>query len=419
MTTPRHPMWLIRACWRSGTVGLLMLLVLGGCGRSPEPPATPAGLANAELSRQIETARSEVLSNRTSGAAWGRLGQCFEAAEFFPEARICYAQAEALDTGSARWPHLLGLLLLQESPEDALVQLARAVAVAEPTNDFSRVRLVQALVERGRFAEATNHLAVLLTNQATHPAARLELARVRLAEGRATEAIDLLTPCLTNPYTARPAVLLLSQCRVRVGDAPAAAALASKAATMPRPFNWPDPYSREVQNLRQDLARQVERVNSLVIQRRFDQAEELLKPLIERSSDHPEVLLVLGRVRLQQGRCDEAEAAISRHLEATPSSLNGLIQLGLALMCQSRWTDAGKVFGRAVELKPDFAQAHFNLGMARIRTGDTAGAIASLREALRCSPGDARAHSVLADALASSGQTEEAAFHRERARSLK
>lgn len=404
--------------FRPGGLHFALILFFAGCSRAPVPPPVPAASANPELHLQIENARREVLRTPDSGGAWGRLGQSFEAAEFPSEARACYAQAGTLDPASPRWPHLLGLLELEEDPESALLELARAVPLSGATNDASRVRLAQALVERGRFAEATNHLAALLRSQPAHPAARLELARVWMTEGRAAEAADLLSPCLTNPYTARPAVLLLSQARARTGDAVAASALAGRAASMPRPFDWPDPFQREVQDLRQDRARAVERVNALLIQRRVADAEAIALRLVERHPDDPEVLLVLGRLRLQQGQCVESESVLRRHLLARPGSLNGLIQLGLALMCQSRWTDATEVFGSAVAAKPDFAQAHVNLGLARSRAGNAAGAIASLREALRCSPGEARTHSLLAEELARSGQADEAAQHRERARLL-
>lgn len=399
-------------------LSLIGLMLMASCSPSPEPPGLPPSMANAELQQRIGQARREVIGESGSGPAWGRLGQCFEAAELLSEARVCYARAAVLDPTSARWPHLLGLLELQESPEAALGHLARAMPLAGPTNDAPRVRLAQALVERGRFADATNLLASLLQSQPLHPAARLELARVRLAEGQGAQAAELLTPCLTNPYTARPAALLLSQVRAREGDNAAAAALASKAASMPRPFDWPDPFQREVQDLRQDRARTVERVNFLMIQRRLPDAESLLQPLVERYPDDSEVLLVLGRLRLQQGQCTEAERVLGRHLEVQPRSLNGYIQLGLAFMCQSRWGDAAVTFGRAVEVKPDFAQAHVNLAVARSRAGDGAGAIRSLQAALRCSPGEARTHRLLAEELERGGQPQEAAHHRDRARIL-
>jgi tetratricopeptide (TPR) repeat protein len=378
----------------------------------------PAASANVEMLQVIARARAEVVAEQKSGAAWGRLGQAFEAGEFPAQARDCYARAAEFEPMSARWPHLLGLLQLQDSPTAALTNLALATRRADPTNDAPRLRLAQALAERGRFAEATDQLAPLLAARPDHPAARLELARVRLAENQPAAAAELLTPCLTNPYTARPAVLLLSQARVRTGDAEGAGALARRAAAMPRPFDWPDPFLREVQALKQDRARLAERANVQVIQRRFLEAERTLTNLLAEFPDDPEALLVLGRLRLQQGRCADAEATLRRHLAAQTNSLNGLIQLGLALMCQSRWADAGEVFGRAVRVKPDFAQAHFNLGLARSRAGDPAGAIASLRETIRCSPGDANAHAVLAEELARTGAKEEADRHIERALSL-
>jgi hypothetical protein len=56
----------------------------------------------------------------------------------------------------------LSLLQLQDQPEEAIRGLARAAELAGSQPDAPRVRLMQALVERGRFDEAAGPIRALL-----------------------------------------------------------------------------------------------------------------------------------------------------------------------------------------------------------------------------------------------------------------
>ena len=169
---------------------------------------------------------------------------------------------------------------------------------------------------------------------------------------------------------------------------------------MPRPFDWPDPFLREVQALRNDREKMADQGNALIQQQRTKEAAPILAGMLKATPDDPEGLLLLGRLRYLEKNCPEAENALLRHLALQPNSLNGLMQLGLSLLCQQRWREAAEVFEKAVALKPDFAQGHSNLGYARSRSGDGGGAIRSYRTALRCNPGDVNLHISLAEELA-------------------
>jgi tetratricopeptide (TPR) repeat protein len=391
---------------------------LTGCERGVAPPQPSTASLDRPLASLIETSRQAVAAAPKSAEAWGRLGQVFHAAEFFADAQICYAKATELDMHSARWPHLLGLLQLQEKPDAAFASLARAVELTGNQPDAPRLRLAQALVERGRFDDAARHLDALLAAVPDHSGARLEKARVLFARGELDRAAEALQPCATNIFTRRPATLLLSQIRQRQGSVEMAAVLARSAAAQPRPFDWPDPWLREALSLRADRAKLEDQVNGLLMQQRLPQAEVALAKLLNTYPDDTEGLLLLGRLRYLERKCPEAEEAYRRHLTVQPSSLNGLIQLAIAILCQERWADAAAVLRQALALKPDFAQAHSNLGLALSRLGDRAGAITSYRDALRSNPGDVGAHLALADELQRAGQTGEAVQHIKRASEL-
>jgi tetratricopeptide (TPR) repeat protein len=313
---------------------------------------------------------------------------------------------------------LLALRQLREAPDEALKNLRRAVELSGVTNDASRLRLSQALTERGRLEESTHVLDGLLSVLPQHPAARLELARVSLTRGSVGDVPNLLVPSLTNPYTARPAHLLLAQALLRSGQAEASARHAQTAAALPKPFDWPDPFLREVQELRRDGRKMAEQVQQFMTERRWPEAEALVNDLLIRFPEDAEGMLLLGRIRLQQRRCDAAETLFRRVLNRQPESPLAWMQLGMSHYCQSQWKPAAVAFEQAVRLKADFGQAHFNLGMARIRLGDSAGAISSLREALRTTPGDPSIHVALAEELHRSGDPSGASQYLTRALAL-
>lgn len=408
---PRIPAPPGRASWRALLVAVAAAVITAckpAAPPSPQPPEARLDSLDPYLAAGIRGARSNVLASPLSAVAWGNLGQALHAAEFSSDAMFCYQRATELDPQSARWMHLLGLLQLQDAPDAALQSLARAVDLAGSETDAPRVRLAQAMVERGLHDEAVRHVQVLLVANPAHAAARLELARIQLARNQPDRADESLGPCLTNIFTARPAMLLLAQVRQRQGNGDEAAAISRRAMSMPRQFDWPDPFLRDVQSLRTDRQKLQDKVNALLMQQRLPEAGAALEKLFSAFPEDPESWLLLGRLRFQERKCDEAEQAYLRHLAMRTNSLNGLIQLALAQLCQQRWTNAVDTLQQAVKLKPDFAQAHFNLGYAWSRAGRSDAAILSYREALRCSPGDANAYAALGEELLRIGSRDEA-----------
>lgn len=408
----------MKRSFAAGAMTAAWLVLFSGCARSPEPPRVDVSSIDPALATNIQAARTAVVSAPKSADAWGKLGQAFHAAEFTGEAGLCYSNAAALDATSARWLYLLGTVELQETPESAIEHLTRAVQLGGVNVEAPRFALARALVERGRHDEALPHLQLLLAANPNHAAARLELGRVQVARGNVDEALRILQPALTNSFTARPAMLLLSQIEQRRGHAEVATQLARRAGMLPRPFDWPDPFLREVQNLRADRQRLADQANALIQQQRTRDAEAVLQRLLTSFPEDAEGLLLLGRLRYVEKNCAAAEQAYRKHLAVQPKSLNGLIQLALSLLCQQRWTDGIAVLEQTIALKPDFAQAHVNLGYARGRAGDSAGAIRAYREAIRCNPGDLSAHIALADELARAGQRSEAVATLDRASAI-
>ena len=373
---------------------VIAALLLAGCQRAAEPPTVSTASLDPALAALVTESRQAVLSAAKSSEAWGKLGQALHAAEFLPEARQCYRSAAELAPRSPRWPHLLGVLELADDFESGLRHLQRAVELGGAKSGASRLRLSQALLERGRNDEALVHLNLLLAQEPQSQSANLALARASVSGNQLEKAAAILegTP-------NREATLLLAQIRQRQGNVTESARLVRLAPTLQDTSQTSDPFLNEVLSLRADARSLADHANALLVQRKPAEAEAIITRLLQNYPGNPEGLLLLGRLRYQQQRCAEAEEVFRRHLAAQPQSLNGLLQLALAQFCQQRWSEASSSLKQAVALKPDSAPAHYNLGYALLRTGDAEGGIAALREAVRCDPGDARSRLALADAL--------------------
>ena len=384
-------------------------LLLAGCQRPAEPPTVSTASLDPALASLVTESRGAVLSAVKSAEAWGKLGQALHAAEFLPEARQCYRSAAELDPRSSRWPHLLGVLELADDFESGLRHLQRAVELGGVQSGASRLRIGQALLERGRNKEAIFQLNLLVTQDTPSQAASLGLARALVAGNEMEKAATIL-----QGIPSRDATMLLAQIRQRQGDAIESVRLVRLAPTLQDTQESPDPFLNEVLSLRADARSLADHANALLVQRRPADAEAIINRLLQNYPRNPEGLLLLGRLRYQQQRCGEAEEILRRHLAAQPESLNGLLQLALTQFCQQRWNEAASSLKQAVALKPDSAPAQYNLGYALLRTGDAEGGITALREAVRCDPGEARTRLALADALGRKGDFAEARRQLER-----
>src|ERR1051325_328785 len=129
-------------------VALFFAVMIAACSPTPKPPELPSASLDPSLASLIQTSRQAVLNAPISGEAWGKLGEAFHTADFFTEAQACYEKALELQPQSPKWPHLLGLLQLQNQPLTAMSNLQRAVSLDPAKADASRLHLARALIEQ-------------------------------------------------------------------------------------------------------------------------------------------------------------------------------------------------------------------------------------------------------------------------------
>lgn len=237
--------------------------------------------------------------------------------------------------------------------------------MATPAAD-PRLGQVEALLGRGRRAEAEALCRQILARQPADPGANFHLAMLAMTAGRPAEAL---------------------------------APMRIAAAAQPE---------------RGDLA-----LNLGAIHHQLGQLDEAVACYRRAAGLMPGMAMVqanLGHALKALGRLDEAEACCERAVALAPDDPFAHLHLGGLRLETGRFAEAGESYRRAIALRPDFAQAHLNLGVVESKLGRQDAALAAFREALRLQPDnlnaasnvvyvgnyrpDADARSVLADAQA-------------------
>lgn len=153
---------------------------------------------------------------------------------------------------------------------------------------------------------------------------------------------------------------------------------------------------------------QVGIATSLAIQRKFADAETLLRRLAARFPRAALVSFNLGNVQRDCGRIDEAIESYRAALEIDPQFVEARNSLANALHRLLRFDEAEREFRECIVAAPDHLIARCNLASVVIDLGRFGEAAAICREIIKLAPELPLAHSFLGAALDHQGRTLEA-----------
>jgi tetratricopeptide (TPR) repeat protein len=116
----------------------------------------------------------------------------------------------------------------------------------------------------------------------------------------------------------------------------------------------------------------------------------------------------LATLMARQQRLDEAELLLRPMVNAYPDNADPALSLGLLLAELGRIDEAAEQLLRAAALRPDAARIHFNLGLVLQQLGRLDQATAPLSRAAELAPDDPSTLHALADNLARRGRLQQA-----------
>ena len=306
-------------------------------------------------------------------AAYGSLGEIYQAYSLNAPARECYTNASALAPKDFRWIYLLAKLdQIEGLVEDAIHRYHIVTILLQPEFVPALVNLGNIYLEFNRLEDARTRFATAIQKAPNSAAAHYGLGQVALSQRNYAEAVEHFKKALAL--------------------APEANRIHYALAMAYRGLNNP-----EMAKLH--LAQQ-----GPVGVRVADPLMDRLVQLVEGARVH----LVRGKLALESKRYEEAAAEFRKAIEATPDSVPAHVNLGAALTQLGDQKGAAEEFRKALLIDPNNTNAHFNLAVLLANDKQHQQAIVHLQAVSNINPNDFGARFFLAQQLMRANRAEDA-----------
>lgn len=144
------------------------------------------------------------------------------------------------------------------------------------------------------------------------------------------------------------------------------------------------------------------------VENRLQEAQSILKRILESVPDQPAALNLLGVIANREGQSELAVSLITKAISKQPDYFKAHNNLGNVLERLGNLKDAADSYRKATDIEPGFALAHSNLGNVLKRMGEFDHAIESYKRTLAINPSLMAAQNNLGNALRELGKHEEA-----------
>jgi tetratricopeptide (TPR) repeat protein len=373
-------------------------------------PAVPTGKMDEEVRNRIGNASFNLGLHVRDASAWGDLGAIFFVHGFEAQSQVCFRNAERLDPGDYRWPYLLAVSLIYTDADEMIAAYQRA-ALRCGRQAHVRLRLAEALLDRGELDEADVQVQRVLADSPSNHRAQLAKARVLFAQGDFAEARTWAERSADGSGKRAPYLLLAQLCR-RLRDAEGEAKAVAALQKIPDGFTpWDDP---DITALRKDRATRVATPENLTQSGDAAMAMGILREIAVKS-DAPSAATSLAGPLIQEDKLSDAEALLSSQLSTSPSDERLRFLFGGVYYQQKKYSEAEAEYRRVIELKPDNVDAWFNLGLSLLKLGKPTEARDAFATTIRISPSRVSARINLAELLLAEGKNEQAIEHLEAA----
>ena len=305
-------------------------------------------------------------------AAYGALGEVYQAYSLNAPARECYLNASKLAPKDFRWIYLLAKLDQLEGRVDDAIQRFRAVNSLRPEFVAALVNLGNVYLELNRLDEAKTTFASALQKEANNPAAHYGLGQVALSKRTYAEAVEHFEKALALAPEAN---------RIHYALAMAYRGL------------------RNSEKTKFHLAQQ-----GTVGVRVADPMMDRLQELVQGARVH----LVRGKIALEAKRYEEAAREFRKAIAAQPDSVPAHINLGAALTQLGDLKGAAEQFEKALLIDPNNVNAHHNLAVLLANEKKHEQAIVHLEKVLSLHPTDLGSRFFLSQQLLRVNRAEEA-----------
>ena len=306
-------------------------------------------------------------------AAFGKLGQIYQAYGFDDAALACYTNASRLDSQPFQWFYFLGYLRHKNGDsEEAARDYGRALTLNSSYNPaLLRLGALELTLDHPDAAKDSFTKAMA---QRHSSAALTGLGKVALTEHHYGAAVKDFTEALASEPKASSVHYQLALAYRGLGDlAHAQEQLRARGETEP---DVQDPLLDRINLLKQGRLSLVQRGGAAMRESRFVDAISAYDQLVRLDPSDPLAYEYLGVALARQGKRDDALKQYAHALQLDPSSASAHYDIGILLIQERREEEAIVHFRQAVQLDPGLVMAHFqlaNLLMRRAKDTDAEG----------------------------------------------
>ncbi|HEY2964139.1 MAG TPA: tetratricopeptide repeat protein [Pyrinomonadaceae bacterium] len=126
-----------------------------------------------------------------------------------------------------------------------------------------------------------------------------------------------------------------------------------------------------------------QKAEELVGKKKFDQAADLLKQIVETDKNDFQAWTALGTLYFADQKLDDAEGAYLKAIEVHPTSPRAQLNLGRVRSSQKKYEEAVEPLTKAIELQPTSGDANLLLGECYLQLRKGSKAIPYLNEAAK------------------------------------
>ncbi len=379
-------------------------------------PKTPDVASQTPALARIVGETESALRAAPSGPGAGRLGQLYQANDYYDEAATCYELAKELDPKNPQWPYLLAYVLLMKGETGTVIEdLLRQTLELDPRYEPALLRSAENDCLMGNTEEALKDYRRRLELKPNDPYALLGIARIAVDRGQWEEAERCLKDALKADPGFGAAHRVSASVHGHFGRTEEQQQSLERATAAGRFLPAPDPWVDAVEE-------QCYKTDNLLVQAfaaskiaKTKKAQAIYERIISIEPNDAEAYWRLGTILLAQRQAARAEELFRKALElgVEDETRYPVIRnnLGQALVAQRRLGDAASEFQRALELDPDFELAHTNLGSVLVQQGHPEEAIKHCEKAVSLNPSSDGAQYNWGIALLKLGDAQAAAAH--------
>ncbi len=338
-----------------------------------EVPQPDLAGVDAPVRDQIRTSQTALAAGMAQSAprarltaAFGTLGQIYQAYGFDDAALACYTNASRLDSQSFQWFYLLGYLREKNGDSEEAARDYRRVLILNSSYNPALLRLGTLELTLDHPDAAKDSFTKAMTQR--HSAAALTgLGKVALTEHQYGTAVKDFTEALAREPNASSIHYQLALAYRGLGNlARAQEQLQARGETEP---DIQDPLLDKVNLLKQGRLSLVQRGGAAMRESRFVDAISAYDQLVRLDPSDPLAYEYLGVALARQGKRDDALKQFAQALQLDPRSASAHYDIAILLIQERREKEAIVHFRQAVQLDPGRVMAHFQLANLLMRRG--------------------------------------------------